>query len=739
MFQSFHQADASTSRKYGGTGLGLAISKKLAELMGGAVGVESSFGEGSTFWFTARLGKTETPSHPFVPHPDLHHRRMLVVDDNQHARMVLTEMLQGMNFEAESAESGADAIRSIQEAIASQRPFEIIFLDWLMPGMNGLETAQALAGLHLTPKPHIVTMSANAHEEVLNVAKKSGIEKVLTKPVSFSNAYDTVMDILGREACVGRHDRDGSASALEAQLANIAGARILLVEDNELNQQVASELLSDAGFIVEIAENGQEAVNKVQSQTQPYDIVLMDMQMPVMDGMTATRLLRSQPQYAGLPILAMTANALQSDREKCLASGMNAHLPKPIESDELWRALLRWIRPHEGIGISTANTTHTTAENLKQPAHPATAASTETLPQDIAGLDTITGLRRVLGKRTLYLSLLRKFVAGQRDFAVQFEQAIANGDAGTAERIAHTLKGVSGNIGATGLQTLAGDLETSVRECRKTHRPLTQAEMATPLAAVLTTLTDLLAALTAQLPDNTVQAQATQAIDRTKLREVCQRLQSLLAQDDPEAGEVFADHAEMLKAAFGDKSMEIASSIASFDLENALKALQLYFLTEGNIELLFKSAPLHDIGKVGIPDHILLKPGRLTAEEFDVMKTHSQLGRDSLEKAEQQLGMPVPFFRLAKEIACYHHEKWDGSGYPEGLAGDAIPVSARLMALADVYDALISKRVYKDGMSHDLAINIIIEGRGVHFDPDVVDAFLVLLEEFKEIAARYAD
>ena len=163
------------------------------------------------------------------------------------------------------------------------------------------------------------------------------------------------------------------------------------------------------------------------------------------------------------------------------------------------------------------------------------------------------------------------------------------------------------------------------------------------------------------------------------------------------------------------------------------------FLTANNIELLLKTAPLHDIGKVGIPDNILLKPGRLSTEEFEVMKSHARLGCESLEKAEKKLGMPVEFLLFAKEIACFHHEKWDGSGYPNGLVGDAIPVSARLMALADVYDALISKRVYKDGMSHELAAKVLIEVRGQHFDPDVVDAFLALQEEFQVIAARYAD
>lgn len=163
------------------------------------------------------------------------------------------------------------------------------------------------------------------------------------------------------------------------------------------------------------------------------------------------------------------------------------------------------------------------------------------------------------------------------------------------------------------------------------------------------------------------------------------------------------------------------------------------FLTEQIIESLVKSAPLHDIGKVGIPDRILLKPGRLTPEEFEIMKKHTTLGRDAIEQAERQLGTPVEFLRLAKEIALYHQEKWDGSGYPTGAKGDGIPVSARLMAVADVYDALISRRPYKEGVPHEKAVGIILEGRGSHFDPDVVDAFIELAGEFRSIAACYSD
>ncbi len=164
-----------------------------------------------------------------------------------------------------------------------------------------------------------------------------------------------------------------------------------------------------------------------------------------------------------------------------------------------------------------------------------------------------------------------------------------------------------------------------------------------------------------------------------------------------------------------------------------------YFLSDKTIELLFKSAPLHDIGKVGIPDHILLKPGRFTPEEFEIMKTHTTLGRDAILAAEQHLGMEVGFLKLAKEIALYHQEKWDGSGYPTGPRGEQIPISARLMAVADVYDALISRRPYKEGMPHDKAVGIMREGRGTHFDPDVLDAFLALQDEFRSVALTYAD
>jgi two-component system, sensor histidine kinase and response regulator len=340
LFQSFQQADTSTTRKYGGTGLGLAISKKLAELMDGEVGVESQSGKGSTFWFTARLGKGK-PRRALVPKPDLRGRRMLVVDDNENARAVLMDMLTSMSFRVEAVESGQAAVALVRE-VAATSPFEVVFLDWQMPGMDGIETARAILGLGLATPPHMIMVTAHGREEVMKAAESAGIGDVLIKPVNPSIMFDAVMRALGAALEDEPDDHGGKAGISAESLASLRGLRVLLVEDNDFNQQVATELLADGGVSVEIAENGRIAVDKVGAA--PYDIVLMDMQMPVMDGVAATREIRRQG-HAGLPIIAMTANAMQADRDKCAAAGMNDYLTKPIDPDELFACLLKWRGP----------------------------------------------------------------------------------------------------------------------------------------------------------------------------------------------------------------------------------------------------------------------------------------------------------------------------------------------------------------------------------------------------------
>ena len=433
LYESFEQADSSTTRKYGGTGLGLAISKKLVGMMGGEVGVETQLGKGSTFWFTARLGK---------------------------ARATATE----------------------------------------------LEAADA---------------------------------------------------------------------APPASLDALRGAHVLLVEDNEINQEVAQELLRGAGFVVDLAEDGEQALQRVR--TRRYDAVLMDMQMPVMDGLAATREIRRIEGLAELPIIAMTANAMGADRDRCIEAGMNDHLVKPIELAALWRALGKWIRPRDGLGAAAAGAGagHAVTAAIEAGAATNGAGSIGAVepPLDVPGLDVQAGLRRVMGKRRLYLDLLRNFVATQAGAAAQVRGLLAQADFDSARRAVHTLKGLAGTIGSRRVQQAAEALEAALGESAQTSR------MDACLAALERELSVLIGPLRQRLAEPEDEAAAEDEaeavpVDPGRVDAVCARLEALLAASDAEAADVLEADAALLRAAFPRHHARIERAIRKFDFDSALATLR---------------------------------------------------------------------------------------------------------------------------------------------------------------------
>ena len=571
LFQSFQQADSSITRKYGGTGLGLAIAKGLVERMGGAVGVASTPGVGSTFWFTVRLDMVREPAREFLPAPDLRGRDLLLVDTNNMAREVVGAMLRRMTFVVTAVATGAAALVELRRAAAAGRSYAVVLLDAQVLDLDGTEIVAEIRRQALPEPaspisvpvedagrkpPHLLLMTVQGRDEPSRSAMLAGIDEVLIKPLTPSLLFDTLMRMLGAAVLEsGQVPEPGLEPHVD--LGAIAGAQVLLVEDNDLNQEVATEMLHEAGLVVDLAPDGAVALAKVQQCA--YDLVLMDIQMPVMDGLTATREIRRLPDHQDLPIVAMTANAMAGDRERCLAAGMNDHLAKPIDPEALWRTLLRWVKP-------------VAREERSAPPPPAVppspAAPDLSALAGVAGLDVAVGLRQALGREALYRDLLARFVAGQTDAPERIAQARAVADWEGAERVAHTLKGIAAQIGAGGLRSLAERLELALRQ-RASAACLDG--LARDLAQALSALIDTLAP---RLEPPPVEPPAAVPVDVGQWRDCVRRLAQLLRQDDFACEQLFNAQESLLRSALGEHYAPIAQAIHDYDFALALEALQ---------------------------------------------------------------------------------------------------------------------------------------------------------------------
>jgi len=546
LFKSFSQADSSTTRKYGGTGLGLTISKRLVEMMNGQIWVESEHGKGSTFAFTAEFGLQEARySQSEKTLKDIKGMRILLVDDNASAREILSDVLEELGFQVDQVPSGSEAIEEIEKS--QDNPYQLILMDWKMPGMNGIETSKRIKDNEkLSNIPAILMVSAYSRDDIKQSAQKAGIDAFLSKPVNPSLLYDAIQNVFGSVDHVEEKSKKDSASIED--LKNIRGARILLAEDNEINQQVATELLENAELWVTVANNGHEAIQYVNENE--FDVILMDINMPEMDGFSATQKIREIEAFAKIPIIAMTAHAISGYRDKCLQAGMNDYISKPINDVELFNMLIKWIEPGEREA------------NIKQHDDD---QSEVLFPEFIEYMDIQKGLSRVAGNKKLYQDLLFKFVRKHSLSPEMIDEAVKAGDIQQAADIAHAFKGVCGNIGAQEIFNTVKELEFVLKEENQTKCSPLISQLKDQTQTVVDSLTVWMNAEEDQRKKLSAEQTAQPMAELSKIKPLLDELADYLEDNDFDAVELI----EKLKPMIGSENINELSEIE--DLVNELE------------------------------------------------------------------------------------------------------------------------------------------------------------------------
>ena len=497
LFQSFSQADMSTTRRFGGTGLGLAISNRLAALMGGSMAVASQPGQGSTFTFQARFGRQSVALAPVLRVPaNLGDLRIMVVDDNATARAILTDTLSSVSPHVETASGGREAIALLEAASARDQSFDLILMDWQMPGLDGLETTRLIKrDPRIAHTPTVFMVSAFSQDELMAQSHALGITVFLTKPVTTSKLFEAIASAFGDPAAAT--DRS-AAHGVAATVSQLRGAHVLVADDNAINQQVAGELLADLGLTVEIVGTGRLALEAVLARPAAYDAVFMDVQMPDMDGLEATRRILEALGADHPPILAMTAHAMDHERQRCLDAGMNDHISKPIDPERLAAVLGRWIagreRPEADAPVAVPTPPSTPSPIPAESIGDGLPAALP--PFDIDGLLAMLGGKRELAKR-LIISFHDGYATADEDLA----QLIADQDWDEARRMAHSLKGVAGTLAAVSLSQPAAELEQALEAGRYDLAPALASQVRAGLREAVAAASGLAASDAAAPPE----------------------------------------------------------------------------------------------------------------------------------------------------------------------------------------------------------------------------------------------
>jgi two-component system sensor histidine kinase/response regulator len=549
LFQAFTQADGTTTRRFGGTGLGLSISRRLVEMMGGRITVDSKLHEGSTFQFTVCLlpAQNDQINGRVLP-PALNGMRVLVVDDNAAAREILVNALHNMPLTVEAVDSGNAAWSAIQASDAGN-PYQLVLTDWQMPGLDGIElTRKVKESLRLSNPPLMVLVTAFGREEIRSRAEQASADAFLLKPLNRSTLVDTLVTLMNGADLISEE-----TSSADAQVA-VDGKRVLIVEDNEVNQQIASELLTSVGMQADIAVNGQEALDRLNAHDpEYYSLVFMDLQMPVMDGHEATLAIRADQRFAKLPIVAMTAHAMVEERERCLREGMQGHISKPIDPDLLIESVFRWT------GASRPAPNRVVGEQVRR------------LPGN--DLDRAAGLQRVAGNVVLYERLLKQFAERIENRKETFADLLS-ADLERCLQEIHSLRGVAANLGANRVEYFAAEIEQRLRE-----------------KGLQADANDLFDSLEAAL---TVVCKASRLADSDSLNSrhssgeplssLVEKLTMMLNESDGEAQDWTMEHADVLREGLGQSFSAVEYAVQQYDYDAALKLLNAMAARAGLVE-----------------------------------------------------------------------------------------------------------------------------------------------------------